>query len=357
MAESPIPTRCASTSTAKETAVVSLESLCWSRLEPVEHVRALVRAGRLPIPAGYRADGAELVPRDYFALSDAAGGVRELPAYFHEVYAPRLQLQDGLIDGRTTDECWELYLAGKFATEDPASPSPEPEKGSWAWHLWRELRRVRDGEGRLAGADGPRVARRREQQLMRVGSAAWGVGLTLLMLGREGEARSWLHRSATCYRRCLAEAEPGSWGRSIGALKARLIAGDRAGARREAEWTLDLGADDAASPIGRYAACLAFLTLGDDQHAHEMTVTLNREIDFPAATGAACSALASGDEGAYVHNIVKVLQTFEERLRFLEDIPVADTVLALQVLAEERSLHVPLRSRRLPDGTDSGLAT
>jgi hypothetical protein len=43
-----------------------------------------------------------------------------------------------------------------------------------------------------------------------------------------------------------------------------------------------------------------------------------------------------------------VLRTFEERLRFLEDIPVADTVLALQVLAEQRGLMYPLSSTHLP---------
>jgi hypothetical protein len=300
---------------------------------------------------GYRADGVELVRRNYFALLDAAGGVRELQTYFFEVYIPTLQAKDDRrIDGHTIDECWQLYLAGTLDADDPTPPSPEPEKGSWAWHYWRELRRVRNGEGRLAEAEGRSNAHRREQQLMRVGSAAWGVGLTLLMLYRVNEARSWLDRSAICYRRSLADAEPGSWGRSIGALKARLLAGDHAGALREARATLDLGADSATSPIAKYAACLSFLALGEDDDAREMSIHLSREPDFPIATAASCSALTLGDAVAYAENIEEVLRTFEERLRFLEDIPVADTVLALQALAAERGMNTELRSPRLPSG-------
>ena len=54
------------------------------------------------------------------------------------------------------------------------------------------------------------------------------------------------------------------------------------------------------------------------------------------------------DRQAYEASIRAVLQSFETRERFLEDIPVADTVLVLQRLAESRRLDVTLSSPRLP---------
>ena len=43
-----------------------------------------------------------------------------------------------------------------------------------------------------------------------------------------------------------------------------------------------------------------------------------------------------------------MLETFEMRDRFLEDVPVADTVMTLQTLARPRGLEIGLRSPRLP---------
>jgi hypothetical protein len=43
-----------------------------------------------------------------------------------------------------------------------------------------------------------------------------------------------------------------------------------------------------------------------------------------------------------------VLESFETRTEHLEDVPVADTVLVLQALAERRGLRAELSSRLLP---------
>ena len=86
------------------------------------------------------------------------------------------------------------------------------------------------------------------------------------MLGRDGEAaRAGSRRAAERYRESFADAPPGSWGRPIGAIKARLLAGDWDGAEAAADWALEAGAAEAESPIGRYAACLALLVLGRDR--------------------------------------------------------------------------------------------
>jgi hypothetical protein len=269
--------------------LVPLEALCVVRCTEPEHVRALVRAGRLPPPAG------GLVPPGY------------LPP-------------------------------------EPVPPRGEP--AVWQAHVERELRRFRDGQRRALAAFVPGRERQREQQLMRMGSAAWGAGLSLLMQGRPGEAARWLDRAAALYRHSLVDAEPGSWGRSIGALKARLLAVDRPGVLREARWTLELGALEAESATALYAGVLSLLALGEP--AEEASAALARRPGFPAATAAAGAALARGEAGRYRTAVRQVLRSFEERDRYLENVPVADTVLTLQALAAPRDIVVPLASPLLP---------
>jgi hypothetical protein len=233
---------------------------------------------------------------------------------------------------------------------DEIDPDPVPELPveEWRGHLAREVRRHRDGRSRLLEAVGEEHGRRRDQQLTRIGSAAWGAALALTMEGRDGDARVWFHRAAICYRRSLADAEPGSWGRCIGPLKALLLAGDLRGAERDARLTLDLGAEDAPSTTARYAGVLALLVLQrDDEAAHLAEPLLSAE-GFPPATARALIALARGDGAAYADAVAVVLETFETRDRFLEDVPVADTVMTLQVLARARALEVALHSPRLP---------
>ena len=51
-----------------------------------------------------------------------------------------------------------------------------------------------------------------------------------------------------------------------------------------------------------------------------------------------------------------MLADFESRSDFLEDLPVADTVLVLEALAERRGLAVRPRSALLPSGFVSSRA-
>jgi hypothetical protein len=216
----------------------------------------------------------------------------------------------------------------------------------WAAVVDRETERYRDGEARLP--DDPDA---RQRQLTRMGNAAYGAGLAALMAGRRDEARKWLDRAAGRYRESFADAPPGSWGRPIGALKARLLAADAAGAEEEARWALEAGAADAESPIGRYAAALALLTLGRDEEARVHADAIRTRDDFPAAVGDALATLAAGtDRIGYVEAIEAVLESFEQRDEYLEDVPVADTVIVLQALAERRDLAADLSSPLLPGG-------
>src|SRR5205823_4518760 len=131
------------------------------------------------------------------------------------------------------------------------------------------------------------------------------------------------------YRESSADAPPGSWGRPIGAVKSLVLAGDWAGAEEAARWALEAGAAASESPIGRYAAALALLVLGDDEHARVQADAIRTREDFPADVAAALAYLAAQDVVGYAEAAAAVLESFEAREDYLEDMPVADTVLVL----------------------------
>jgi hypothetical protein len=215
----------------------------------------------------------------------------------------------------------------------------------WAEHVEREIGRFRDGEARLPDADD---ADARQKQLTRMGNAAGGAGLSLLMQGRTDEASEWLHRAAEQYRESMADAPPESWGRPIGAMKALVLAGDWEAAEDAARWARDLGAGDSASPIGRYAATLAHLILGDDDAARPLAGSIRERDDFPHDVANALATIAAEDRLGYVYAIESVLESFATRDEYLEDIPVADTVMVLQALAARRRIAADLSSPLLP---------
>jgi hypothetical protein len=215
----------------------------------------------------------------------------------------------------------------------------------WAEHAEREVERFRDGEARLPDPSDPDA---RQKQLTRMGNAAGGAGLALLMQGNRNEASEWLHRAAETYRESLADAPAGSWGRPIGAMKALVLADDWAAAEQAATWTLEYGAAEAESPIGHYAAALALLILGRDHEAVAHADAIRTRDDFPNDVGDALAFLAAQDVVGYAIAIESVLESFETRDEYLEDIPVADTVLVLQALAVRREMAAELSSPLLP---------
>jgi hypothetical protein len=215
--------------------------------------------------------------------------------------------------------------------------------GEWEERAARAIERHDDGAARL-----PEDGDERQRQLTRMGNAAWAAGLSLLMAGRGEDAAAWLVRAAERYRESWPLAPPGSWGRPIGAMKSRLIAGDRKGAGADARWALEAGAQVSESAIGVYAAALALLVLGADGDATRTAATLQARSDFPAPVADALVALAARDAAGYETAIRALLADFESRKEFLEDTPVADTVLALQTLAQERGIAADLTSPQLP---------
>jgi hypothetical protein len=209
----------------------------------------------------------------------------------------------------------------------------------------REQERYLDGEERLPAA-GDQDARQR--QLARMGNAASGAGLSELMNGNTGSAREWFAKAVDRYRESFELAPPDSWGRPIAMIKARLLADDWDSAETDARWTLEQGAAEADSPIGQYAAALALLVLARDEEARVLADGLRTRDDFPAAVGDALAFIAAEDPAGYVEAIEAVLESFETRRDFLEDLPVADTVIVLQRLARRRKMAAELSSPLLP---------
>ena len=212
----------------------------------------------------------------------------------------------------------------------------------WEQLQQRAAERYEDGERRLP--DDPDA---RQRQLTRMGNAAGAAGLAALMAG--GDGVEWFERAATRYRESWADAPEGSWGRPIGAIKARILAGGWDGAADDARWAIDAGAAGSESPIGRYAAALAYAVLGewDDVRVHADYARTHEA--FPNEVADALAFVAAEDVVGYVEAVEDVLESFETREEYLEDMPVADTVLVLQALAGRRGLAAAeLSSELLP---------
>jgi hypothetical protein len=212
----------------------------------------------------------------------------------------------------------------------------------WNAHVQREDGRYRDGSERL-----PDDADSRQRQLTRMGNAAYGAGLAELMLGDGEAAAKRFHDAAGTYLASYADAPPGSWGRLIAMIKASILAEDWTSAQEYARKTLDEGALDSASPIGAYAAALALLTLRQDEDARLPASALRDRDDFPSSVADAVATLAAEDAAGYTVAVEDVLESFEQRDEYLEDIPVADTVLVLQALARRRGMAAELPASSL----------
>lgn len=200
----------------------------------------------------------------------------------------------------------------------------------WRDGYERAAARYAAGEGRAAD----------ERQLVQLANAAWAAGLCLLMAGDREAASEWLVRSAERYRESWdAEASPHAWGRPIAAIKALLIADNACDNLSQAAlWALEMGAVDAESPIGRYAGTLALLVLGRDVEAAALAATLDDP--FPADVAAALRAVAAGADEAFAAAVADVRRSYENREGYLEDVPVADTALALEALDKGRRLRM-----------------
>jgi hypothetical protein len=181
-----------------------------------------------------------------------------------------------------------------------------------------------------------------ERALVRRGNTAYAAGLALLMAGNP-DAALWLQRAASRWRESWDAGDAAdAWGRPVGALKASLLADDEAGVLEHARWALELETMTAASPIGRYAAAVALLSTGRWAEALAVAGSLRARDDFPRDVADALACVAADDSDGYSAAFASVVESFETRDDYLEDVPVADTALVLAKLAQRRGIDVPL---------------
>src|SRR3954471_13695464 len=180
-----------------------------------------------------------------------------------------------------------------------------------------------------------------ERSLVRRGNTAYAAGLSYLMAG-DARAAEWLRRAAARWRESWDAGEGrDAWGRPVGALKASLLAADDAAVEELARWTLELGAATADSPIGRYAGVLALLSLDRWPEARHVAETLREREDFPHDVADAIAYVAAEDAVGFAEAVESVVESFESRAEYLEDVPVADTALVLHLLGRRRGIEVP----------------
>ncbi|MFE5591850.1 DUF6058 family natural product biosynthesis protein [Streptomyces sp. NPDC056549] len=92
---------------------VPLDTLCAGLGRDADEVRRLMLAALLPLPGYLRSDGAEMVPRDLFALADAAGGVGRLRAWFTGHWE----------DPDRGEEEWAAYVSGQYVCLHEVTPA------------------------------------------------------------------------------------------------------------------------------------------------------------------------------------------------------------------------------------------
>ena len=171
-----------------------------------------------------------------------------------------------------------------------------------------------------------------------------GEGLRALLDGDDERARERLAEAVARYRASWELAPPRSYGRLVGMLKAAVIAGDAAAAAAYVRAQIA----EADSPPSSYALATAALVQGDDDAAGALAAGMRAGSPAFGRAADAIEALAGGDAEAYAAAVRVIVADFESREEHLTGVPVADTALMLERLAEPRGLAAHPQSALLP---------
>jgi hypothetical protein len=166
-----------------------------------------------------------------------------------------------------------------------------------------------------------------------------------LLAGDPTGAERPLRESERLYRESWEAAPPGGYGRLVGMLKAAILRGDAAAAAAFARAALG---DEIESPTAAYALALACLAAGDDAAGGAAAEQMAAGGEAFERTAAALAALARRDEAAYAAALLALIADFEARDSHLTGVPIADTALVLERLAEPRGLLQRPASPLLP---------
>jgi hypothetical protein len=166
-----------------------------------------------------------------------------------------------------------------------------------------------------------------------------------LLAGDLAGAAPFLLESERLYRASWEVAPPGGYGRLVGMLKAAILRGDADGAAVYARTAL---AGESGSPTAAYAMALACLATQDDTAAAAAAARMAAGGEAFERTAAALAALAAREEGGYAAALQAVIEDFESRDLHLTGVPIADTALVLERLAEARGIAQRPLSPLLP---------
>ena len=171
-----------------------------------------------------------------------------------------------------------------------------------------------------------------------------GDGLRRLLDGDAAGGAARLREAAERYRASWELAPPRSYGRLIGMLKAAVIAGDASEAAAYAREQVG----EADSPPSHYVLAMAALVTGDDQSARAAAAGMRAGSPAFGRAADAIEALADADPGRYAIAVREIVTDFEGRDEHLTGVPIADTALMLERLAESRGLAAHPASALLP---------
>jgi hypothetical protein len=198
-----------------------------------------------------------------------------------------------------------------------------------------------------APGDGAGVNEERHRALQQAAVEADAAAQRCLLAGDRAGAAAHLRVAEQRYRESWEAAPPGGYGRLVGMLKAAILRGDAAEAVAYALAALAFGTE---SPTAAYALALACLAAGDDAAGAAAAEQMATGGEAFERTAAALVALARRDEAGYALALRGVLDDFEARDEHLTGVPIADTALVLERLAEARGLAQHPASPLLPAG-------
>ena len=183
------------------------------------------------------------------------------------------------------------------------------------------------------------------EDAMREAIAADGEAQRALLAG--AYARATLQRAANRYRASWEAAPPRSFGRLVGYAKASILAGDD-----PSEYVRAQLGDEGDSPPAWWALALAALAADDDALAGRAADAMRAGSEAFGRAAAAVAALARRDGEAYAAAVQAIVADFEARETHLTGVPIADTALVLERLAERHGLAAHPRSPLLPPVDD-----
>lgn len=169
------------------------------------------------------------------------------------------------------------------------------------------------------------------EDAMRDAIAADGDAHRALLAGED--AGPALRRAAAAYRGSWEAAPPRSYGRLVGYAKASILAGEN-----PAAYVFEQLSDDDESPPAQWARALAALADADDALAKRAADGMRAGSEAFGRAADAVAALAIGDREGYRAAVAEIVADFEARDTHLTDVPIADTALVLDRLAERRGL-------------------